>query len=50
MKWKNIKIARKLITVFLSIGILAVAVLAIISYNQSKDALIVKSDDQFKVI
>src|SRR6056297_443270 len=50
MKWKNIKIARKLIIVFLSIGILAVAVLGIISYNQSKKALIKKSFNQLQAI
>ncbi len=50
MKWKNIKIGRKLIIVFLAIGIFAVSLLGIISYNESKDALIEKSFDQLKAI
>jgi methyl-accepting chemotaxis protein len=50
MKWKNIKIARKLIIVFLSIGLFAVAVLGYMSYNQSKKALIEKSFDQLQAI
>jgi methyl-accepting chemotaxis protein len=50
MKWKNIKIARKLIFVFLSIGLFAVAVLGFMSYSQSKKALIDKSFDQLQAI
>jgi methyl-accepting chemotaxis protein len=50
MKWKNIKIARKLIFVFLAIGLFAVAVLGFMSYNQSKNALIEKSFDQLQAI
>ena len=39
MRWKDIKISRKLIIVFLAIGIAAIAVLGIISFNESKKAL-----------
>ena len=39
MKWKNIKISTKLITVFLAIGIISIAVLGIISFSESSNAL-----------
>jgi methyl-accepting chemotaxis protein len=39
MKWKDVKISNKLIIVFLAIGIAAIAVLGVISFNESKKAL-----------
>jgi len=50
MKWKDIKISRKLIIVFLAIGIAAIAALGLISYNQSKNALIASNEGQLKAV
>jgi methyl-accepting chemotaxis protein len=50
MKWKDIKISRKLIIVFLAIGIAAIAALGIISYNQSKEALLHSSENELKAV
>jgi len=50
MKWKDIKISRKLIIVFLAIGIAAIAALGLISYNQSKEALMHSSENELKAV
>ena len=50
MKWNDIKISSKLIIVFLSVGIAAIAALGIISYTQSKDALLHSSENQLKAV
>ncbi|MGM0531013.1 MAG: methyl-accepting chemotaxis protein [Bacteroidota bacterium] len=50
MKWKDIKISNKLITVFLTIGIAAIAVLGIISFNESKKALVDSAEKELKAV
>ncbi len=50
MKWKDIKIGRKLIIVFLAIGIASIAVLGVISFNESKDALMKKNYAELQAI
>jgi len=50
MNWKDIKIGNKLIIVFLAIGITSIAVLGILAFNQSKDALVRKNYDELTAI
>jgi methyl-accepting chemotaxis protein len=50
MKWKDIKIGNKLIIVFLAIGIASIAALGIISYNQSKEALVHSAENELSAI
>ena len=50
MKWKDIKISTKLIIVFLAIGIAAIAALGIISYSQSKEALVHSAENELSAV
>ncbi len=50
MKWKDIKISAKLIITFLSVGIIATALLGFISFTQSKNALINSAKSQLKAV
>lgn len=50
MKWKDIRISRKLIIVFLAIGIASIAALGIISYTQSKNALLHSAENELIAI
>ena len=50
MQWKNLKISSKLITVFLSIGIVALAAIGIISYHESKKALVESAKGQLMAV
>lgn len=50
MKWKDIKISTKLIIVFLAIGITSIAVLGLISFTQSKEALLDSAEKELKAV
>ena len=50
MKWKDIKISTKLIIVFLAIGITSIAVLGLIAFTQSKEALIDSAEKELKAV
>jgi methyl-accepting chemotaxis protein len=50
MKWKDIKISSKLITVFLAIGIAAIAALGVISFNESKKALMESTEKELEAV
>ena len=50
MRWKDIKISKKLIVVFLSIGIAAIVLLGVISYNESKQALVESAEKELKAV
>jgi methyl-accepting chemotaxis protein len=50
MKWKDIKLSRKLIIVFLAIGIAAIAALGAISFTESRKALMESTEAELKAV
>jgi methyl-accepting chemotaxis protein len=50
MNWNDISIGKKLIIVFLAIGIASIAALGLISYNQSKNALMHSVENELKAV
>lgn len=40
MKWKDLRISTKLISVFLAIGIIAIAIIGIVAFNESRKSLL----------